>query len=298
MRGHVVRVAGEKNRVRDATAVLSELRSILHENGSLGNSDVDAALDLVEADRDHAGALRISVFVPTRHVRPRSAGQLHYVRAIEENDLTFATGPAGTGKTYLAVAMAVSALKQQQVRKIVLARPAREAGEHLGFLPGDLQTKVNPYLRPLYDALEDMMDAKLMKRYMEDDVLEVVPLAYMRGRTLDHSFIILDEAQNCTTVQMKMFLTRLGPQSKSVVTGDLSQVDLPSDMKCGLTEAIEILRGIKGIAFEQLGQADIVRHKLVQDIVEAYDSKTSTGRSAKSGRSLDSRSVSDDADAG
>ena len=299
MRGHVLRVDGEKNRVREAASVLSEMRAILHENGELTESDIDAVLDLAGAEETREGgaaSLRISVFIPGRHVRPHSPGQLAYLRAIAEHDLTFSTGPAGTGKTYLAVAMAVSALKQQQVRKIVLTRPAREAGEHLGFLPGDIQTKVNPYLRPLYDALEDMMDPKLMKRYMEDDVLEVVPLAYMRGRTLDHSFIILDEAQNCTTVQMKMFLTRLGRRSKCVATGDQSQVDLPSHMRSGLIEAMEILRDVKDIAFVYLGQKDIVRHKLVQHIVDAYDLRGKSGRSfeGQAGPAM----AGDDADAG
>ncbi len=294
MRGHILRIDGENNRVREAASVLSEMRSILHENGELTEPDIDAVLDLAETAEHEAGSTRIAVFIPGRHVRPHSPGQLQYLRSIAQHDLTIATGPAGTGKTYLAVAMAVSALKQQQVRKIVLTRPAREAGERLGFLPGDIQTKVNPYLRPLYDALEDMMDAKLMKRYMEDDVLEVVPLAYMRGRTLDHSFIILDEAQNCTTTQMKMFLTRLGRLSKCVVTGDPSQVDLPSHMRSGLTEGIDILRDVKGVAFVYLGQADIVRHKLVQDIVDAYDARTRTGRSFE-GRA---GGAADDADAG
>jgi phosphate starvation-inducible protein PhoH and related proteins len=294
MRGHVLRVDGAKESVQEATRILAEMQSILREKGFLKESDVDALLDMVRAEHE-PDSLRVPVFIPGRSVRPQTAGQAHYLRAIQEYDIVFSTGPAGTGKTYLAVAMAVSALKQQRARKIVLTRPAREAGESLGFLPGDLQTKINPYLRPLYDAMEDMMDIKLMQRYMAEDVLEIVPLAYMRGRTLDKAFIILDEAQNCTTAQMKMFLTRLGRQSKTVLTGDLSQVDLPAHMKSGLTEAIDILRGISGIAFIRLNQSDIVRHRLVQEIVDAYDVKTGTGRFSEHGRP---RNGLNDADAG
>jgi phosphate starvation-inducible protein PhoH and related proteins len=283
MRGHVLRVEGAKEVVREATSVLAEMRANLREKGFLKDSDVDSLLDMVRAENE-PDALRIPVFIPGRTVRPLTAGQAHYLRAIQEFDIVFATGPAGTGKTYLAVAMAVSALKQQRVRKIVLARPAREAGESLGFLPGDLQTKINPYLRPLYDAMEDMMDVKLMQRYMVEDVVEIVPLAFMRGRTLDNAFIILDEAQNCTTAQMKMFLTRLGKQSKTVLTGDLSQVDLPAHLKSGMTEATEILKSIGGIAFVKLSQSDIVRHRLVQEIVDAYNVKTGSGRFSEHGR--------------
>ncbi|GAF76318.1 unnamed protein product, partial [marine sediment metagenome] len=185
--------------------------------------------------------------------------------------LVFCVGPAGTGKTYLAVAMAVAALKREAVRKIILTRPAVEAGESLGFLPGDMQAKVNPYLRPLYDALNDMMPQDQVRRYLENDLLEVAPLAYMRGRTLDHAFIILDEGQNCTSKQMKMFLTRLGASSKSVVTGDVSQTDLPPNEVSGMKEATGLLKDVKGIGFVRLTRRDIIRHRLVQDIVDAYD---------------------------
>lgn len=270
MRGEVLIVQGPEERVKEARCALDDLRHMVQEGGRLREEDVDAAIAAARAG-EATQDLAISVFTPGRDVRPRSEGQAEYVNAIQAMDLTISTGPAGTGKTYLAVAMAVSALKQRLVRRIILTRPAIEAGERLGFLPGDLQTKIHPYLRPLYDALGDMMDPRMIKRYVEDGVLEVAPIAYMRGRTLDHSFIILDEGQNCTTGQMKMFLTRLGQESRTVVTGDLSQVDLPSSQTSGLLEAMEILRGLKGIAFVRLQQRDIVRHRLVQDIVDAYE---------------------------
>jgi phosphate starvation-inducible PhoH-like protein len=204
---------------------------------------------------------------------PRTDGQKAYVRAIESHDIVFAVGPAGTGKTYLAVACAVAALRAGKFRRLVLTRPAVEAGEHLGFLPGDLAAKVNPYLRPLYDALEDLIDFDEVQRTIARDVIEVAPLAYMRGRTLDRSFIILDEAQNTSPEQMKMFLTRMGRESKVVVTGDATQVDLPKGARSGLLHSREILRDVPGIAFVDLGRADIVRHPLVQAIVDAYEGK-------------------------
>ncbi|NUN52789.1 MAG: PhoH family protein, partial [Planctomycetaceae bacterium] len=205
------------------------------------------------------------------YVVPRTEGQRAYVEAIRNHDITFAIGPAGTGKTYLAVANAVAALRRGQFRRLVLTRPAVEAGEHLGFLPGDLQAKVNPYLRPLYDALEDLIDFDEVRRTIERDVIEVAPLAYMRGRTLDRCFIILDEAQNTTPEQMKMFLTRMGRSSRMVVTGDVTQVDLPKGVRSGLLHAREVLKDVRGIAIVTLGRPDIVRHPLVQEIVDAYE---------------------------
>lgn len=206
-------------------------------------------------------------------IPPRTLGQKKYLTAMQKNDIVFAIGPAGTGKTYLAVAMALAALKKNEVRKIILVRPAVEAGEKLGFLPGDFQAKVNPYLRPLYDSLYDLGDYARVKKYMEKNIIEVAPLAYMRGRTLENSFIILDESQNTTRNQMKMFLTRMGLYSKIVVTGDQTQIDLPSDQDSGLIEVQKTLKGVKGIEFVYLTKNDIVRHRLVQRIVEAYEKK-------------------------
>lgn len=221
----------------------------------------------------------IDLFEKARRVKPRTQGQAHYVEAIRENDLVVCLGPAGCGKTYLAVAMALNALRKELVRKIVLVRPAVEAGEKLGFLPGDLLAKVNPYLRPLLDALADLVSFDQVKRYMENDVIEIVPLAYMRGRTLNDTFIILDEAQNTTSTQMKMFLTRMGENSRIVVTGDPTQDDLPAHVRSGLLDATERLKGIPGVEAVELSGQDIVRHRLVRDIVRAYDDSPQSGGS-------------------
>lgn len=221
----------------------------------------------------------IDLFEKARRVKPRTQGQAHYVEAIRENDLVICLGPAGCGKTYLAVAMALNALRKELVRKIVLVRPAVEAGEKLGFLPGDLLAKVNPYLRPLLDALADLVSFDQVKRYMENDVIEIVPLAYMRGRTLNDTFIILDEAQNTTSTQMKMFLTRMGENSRIVVTGDPTQDDLPAHVRSGLLDATERLKGIPGVEAVELSGQDIVRHRLVRDIVRAYDDSPPSGGS-------------------
>jgi phosphate starvation-inducible PhoH-like protein len=226
------------------------------------------------------GAESIPVFSKRGVIRPKTAGQKRYVEAIKHNDLVFGIGPAGTGKTYLAMAMAVSALKSGQVSRIILTRPAVEAGERLGFLPGDIADKVHPYLRPLYDALYDMMPPETLDKYIEGNVIEVAPIAFMRGRTLNNSFAVLDEAQNATIEQMKMFLTRLGFDSKAVVTGDITQTDLPTHKVPGLADAQEVLSGIKGIQFIYFSKIDVVRHELVQRIVEAYEeaSPHNTGR--------------------
>jgi phosphate starvation-inducible PhoH-like protein len=206
-----------------------------------------------------------------RTVQPKSSNQRKYLEAIETHDMVFGVGPAGTGKTYLAVAMAISALLSKQVNRIILARPAVEAGERLGFLPGTLQEKIDPYLRPLYDALFDMMDPEKVERYLEKNVIEIAPIAFMRGRTLNDSFVILDEAQNTTSEQMKMFVTRLGFNSKAVITGDITQIDLPNARRSGLVEAIDILKGVPGLAFVHFDESDVVRHHLVQRIIRAYD---------------------------
>ena len=216
----------------------------------------------------------LDVFTHAHRIHAKTEGQQRYLDAMQSHDLTFCIGPAGTGKTYLAVAVGASLLKHGQVKRIVLARPAVEAGERLGFLPGDLQAKVNPYLRPLFDALHDMIDFEQVKRFMLNDVIEVIPLAFMRGRTLNDCVVILDEAQNTTPAQMLMFLTRLGHDSKMIVTGDISQVDLPPDVPSGLADAMQKLRGIRGIGMVQLERGDIVRHRLVQNIVNAYERLT------------------------
>ena len=266
--GKVV-VQGDEEAVIKATAVLEELRATIGRQGPLDSNQVAEIIHRVTGNGAPAAApidIRSG-----RKIRPRTPGQGEYVEAIRKHDLVVCTGPAGTGKTYLAVATAVEALREQTIRKIVLVRPAVEAGESLGFLPGDLQAKINPYLRPLQDALRDMIDHEQVRRYMEDDVIEVVPLAYMRGRTLNNAFIIMDEAQNTTVSQMKMFLTRMGEGSKMVVSGDTSQVDLPSHTKSGLIDALHRLHGIDGFAAVRLTGSDIVRHRLVQDIVRAYE---------------------------
>ncbi len=262
-------VQGDEDAVIKATAVLEELRATIGRQGPIDSDQVAQVIDRVTGNGVPAAApidIRSG-----RKIRPRTPGQGEYVQAIRTHDLVVCTGPAGTGKTYLAVATAVEALKEQSIRKIVLVRPAVEAGESLGFLPGDLQAKINPYLRPLQDALRDMIDHEQVRRYMEEDVIEVVPLAYMRGRTLNNAFIIMDEAQNTTVSQMKMFLTRMGEGSKMVVSGDTSQVDLPSHAKSGLIDALHRLHGIEGVAAVRLTGSDIVRHRLVQDIVRAYE---------------------------
>jgi phosphate starvation-inducible PhoH-like protein len=234
---------------------------------------------------DGYGERMVDLFERGRRVRPKTAGQDAYLGAIEQNDLVLCVGPAGCGKTYLAVAAAINALRREQVRKIVLVRPAVEAGEKLGFLPGDMFAKVNPYLRPLLDALNDMLDFEQVQRYMSRDMIEIVPLAFMRGRTLNDTFIILDEGQNTTVTQMKMFLTRMGAGSRIVVTGDVTQLDLPENVGSGLTDAVERLAGIDGVAVAKLGRADIVRHRLVREIVHAYDRDASPPTAAASKRS-------------
>jgi phosphate starvation-inducible PhoH-like protein len=266
-----VHIEGDQAAVACATEVLDELQQYAGQHGTLTSDDVNRILAAVRSGEAPSAHPPIEVFKVGRQIRPRTPGQARYVESIRDYNVVLCTGPAGTGKTYLAVAMAVSALKRGQVRKIVLVRPAVEAGESLGFLPGDLQAKINPYLRPLMDALREMMDHELLKRYTEEDLIEVIPLAYMRGRTLNEAFIILDEAQNTTVSQMKMFLTRMGMGSKIVVSGDTTQIDLPAHAKSGLVDALDRLRRIKGIASVALNEKDIVRHSLVQEIVKAYE---------------------------
>jgi phosphate starvation-inducible PhoH-like protein len=266
-----LRIAGERDQVSKAAAVLDQMQRKLRRQDYLSNEDVGQAIGRAMQEVRERSADEIDVYAKGQSIKPKTAGQKAYLDGVQNNDLTFCVGPAGTGKTYLAVAAAASMLKHGQAKRIVLARPAVEAGERLGFLPGDLQAKVNPYLRPLFDALHDMMDFEQVKRFMVNDVIEVIPLAFMRGRTLNDSVIILDEAQNTTASQMLMFLTRLGHDSKMIVTGDATQVDLPSGTRSGLVDAMEKLKGIKGIAMVTLDRSDIVRHRLVQNIVNAYE---------------------------
>lgn len=269
-----LRISGAEDSVAQATETLVELKAYVEKHGQLADDEVQRTLDRIAGnDAEAPPRAQIEILASGRQVRPRTAGQGKYVDAIRRHDLVFAVGPSGTGKTYLAVALAVEALRNKEIRKIVLVRPAVEAGESLGFLPGDLQAKINPYLRPLLDALHEMIDYDQVKRHMEQDTIEVIPLAYMRGRTLNEAFIILDEAQNTTISQMKMFLTRMGAGSKVVVCGDTTQTDLPAHTRSGLTDAVSRLKEIEGFAQVRLTKSDIVRHRLVQAIVRAYEDK-------------------------
>lgn len=273
-RGSDLKVVGDVEGVAKAIRVLNSLLVLIGKGEVLSDQNVRYVISLVnEGNEDKLNTMSSDTICITskgRPVKPKTLGQKKYCEAIQNNTITFGIGPAGTGKTYLAVAMAVTAFRAKEVNRIILTRPAVEAGEKLGFLPGDLQSKVDPYLRPLYDALFDMLGAENFQRYQERGAIEVAPLAYMRGRTLDDSFIILDEAQNTTPEQMKMFLTRLGFNSKMVITGDITQIDLPDGKKSGLKKVIHILRDIDDIAICRFNQKDVVRHKLVQDIVNAY----------------------------
>jgi len=263
-------IIGKEDDVKKATEIVDKMQKQLIKYHSLTAEDVTSFIkhkDLLNTLDTGKG---ISVYSHKKVIEPTTKGQLKYIETMLANDLTFCIGPAGTGKTYLAVAIAVSMLRKKQIRRIVLARPAVEAGEKLGFLPGDLQAKVNPYLRPLFDALEDMMDFTQMKKFVELDIIEIIPLAFMRGRTLNEAVIICDEAQNTSALQMLMVLTRLGNGSKMIITGDITQIDLEPGQKSGMIEAIETLRRIKGIGYVELNQKDIVRHRLVQNIVQAY----------------------------
>jgi phosphate starvation-inducible PhoH-like protein len=270
-RGGEIHVSGPDVAVVQATEALEQMKALVERRGSLSAEEVNQVLAGVTGETSVSRTAPIEVSAAIRRLRPRTPGQVRYVEAMREYDLTFAVGPSGTGKTYLAVAVAIEALKNHEFRKIVLVRPAVEAGESLGFLPGDLHAKINPYLRPLLDALYEMMDYDQARQYMEQDIIEVIPLAYMRGRTLNEAFIILDEAQNTTVSQMKMFLTRMGTGSKIVVAGDSTQVDLAPHTRSGLADALTRLKEIQGLCQVRLGKDDIVRHRLVQDVVRAYE---------------------------
>ncbi len=274
VRGENVFIKGVTEEITSIEKVFKEMTYVLNTNGQLKTSDVETILDLTVEGKEIVDEKQIdSVVLYTKNdsIRAKTPGQLNYLHTASKNDICFAIGPAGTGKTYLAVALAVSALKKGTVNKIVLARPAVEAGESLGFLPGDFREKIDPYLRPLYDALDDMMPSDKLKGYIEKRVIEIVPIAYMRGRTLNNAFVILDEAQNATDIQMKMFLTRLGANSKAIITGDITQIDLPGKSVSGLIQAKEILNNIEGVGFIYFDKSDVVRHKLVKDIIDAYE---------------------------
>ncbi|MBE2186903.1 MAG: PhoH family protein [Rhodothermales bacterium] len=280
-RGNTVIVRGNDDRIARIEQVLDELVMVLTRNGNLTPNDVDTVLALTVlgdsmgesgAAASLAGGRDVILFTPTGGmVKAKTPGQQRLVESARQNDVVFAIGPAGTGKTFTAVALAVAALKSRQVKRVVLSRPAVEAGERLGFLPGDLRDKIDPYLRPLYDALEEMMTRERLRQAMDDGTVEIAPLGFMRGRTLSNAFVILDEAQNATVPQMKMFLTRLGAGSRAIVTGDATQTDLPSRELSGLLHARDILDGIEGIGTVAFSKADVVRHRLVREIVEAYE---------------------------
>jgi phosphate starvation-inducible protein PhoH and related proteins len=273
LRGNVITLEGAESAVVAAEQVVREMADLVRQGHQISEGTITAVTGALDA---HESPARVLEDVVWRHrslkVAPKSVTQKRYVDSIRKNTVTFGIGPAGTGKTWLAVAMAAAALQRREVNRIILTRPAVEAGERLGFLPGDLMAKVDPYLRPLFDALQDMLDPEKVAHHLERGAIEVAPLAFMRGRTLNDSFIILDEAQNTSPEQMKMFLTRLGFGSKMVVTGDITQVDLPRDQHSGLIVVSEILQGVEGIDFVRFGRADVVRHKLVQRIVDAYES--------------------------
>jgi len=274
VRGDNVIIKGVSEEVELIEKLLKEMAYVLNTSGRLGTNDVNTILELTVEGKEivEEGELdSIVLYTKKDVIKARTPGQINYINLARKNDICFAIGPAGTGKTYLAVAIAVSALKRGLVKKLILARPAVEAGESLGFLPGDFREKIDPYLRPLYDALDDMIPSEKLKNYIEKRIIEIVPLAYMRGRTLNNAYVILDEAQNATTMQMKMFLTRLGGSSKSIVTGDITQIDLPSKQVSGLVQAKEILSKVEGVAFAYFDKGDVVRHKLVKDIIDAYE---------------------------
>ena len=286
--GDEITLSGEEEAVRLAHLVLDKLLAILAQGEGIDRSRIRYAIDLArEGNADRIEEIMQGVIAITyrgRQIKCKTLGQQKYIDAIKKNTCVFAVGPAGTGKTYLAIAMAVVALKNKDIERIILTRPAVEAGEKLGFLPGDLQQKVDPYLRPLYDALNDMMGPEGYQRLMERGALEVAPLAYMRGRTLNDAFIILDEAQNTTSEQMKMFLTRMGMGSKMIITGDVTQIALPAGRKSGLVEALEVLKGVEDIGMVRLSHRDVVRHELVQAIVKAYEKHDKQSEYRREGR--------------
>ena len=276
VRGDEVVLSGEDDHLDTLERLFTELMFLLNRNGRLDREDVETVIDMVRVGGGEVSVglerqAQIVLYGKRGVIRPKTEGQKAYCAAVTENDIVFAIGPAGTGKTYLAVAIAMARLREKEVSRIILTRPAKEAGESLGFLPGDLMEKVDPYLRPLTDALFDMLPSDRLQRYVDRKIIEIVPLAYMRGRTLNDAFVILDEAQNTSPMQMKMFLTRLGVNSKAIVTGDITQIDLADDVESGLVQIQEILQGIEGVGFVYLNKSDVVRHRLVKEIIQAYE---------------------------
>ncbi|HEY9045819.1 MAG TPA: PhoH family protein [Ohtaekwangia sp.] len=273
-RGNQIHIKGSTSEIVQIDDILASLIEHYHKYGKVTEENVQNYIsheqEIMLPENQQASDDIIIYGTKGFPIKPKTVNQQKLVDTVKENDLVFALGPAGTGKTYISVALAVRALKNKQVKKIIITRPAVEAGENLGFLPGDLKEKIDPYLRPIYDALNDMIPFEKLRYYMEREIIEIAPLAYMRGRTLNNAFILLDEAQNTTPMQMKMFLTRMGPDSKMIVTGDASQIDLPSKQSSGLKEAIRILRDVRGIGIMELNEKDVVRHRLVRDIIEAY----------------------------
>ena len=273
VRGSKIKIIGEESEVLFINDVFHEMGATLNRKGSLTQKDVKTLINVNKSQNGNQSNISESTILYGKNgaISARSKGQEDYINKVRNNDIVFSVGPAGTGKTFLAVAFAVSALENREIDRIVLCRPAVEAGENLGFLPGDLKEKVDPYLTPLYDALRSMMPSTRLKPLLSNNTIEIIPLAYMRGRTLNNAFMILDEAQNATTTQMKMFLTRLGVNSKTIITGDVTQVDLPKKSESGLIQVIDLLKKIDGIEFCMLSPSDVVRHKLVKDIIKAYD---------------------------
>ena len=271
-RGNEIRIKGSAPEILKINDILNALVQHYHRYGKVTEDNVQTYLQQEkQAVLEHSSDDTLVYGTRGFSIKPKTPNQQKLVEAVFDNDLVFAVGPAGTGKTYISVALAVRALKNKHVKKIIITRPAVEAGENLGFLPGDLKEKIDPYLRPIYDALQDMIPAEKLKFYQENGIIEIAPLAYMRGRTLQNAYILLDEAQNTTPMQLKMFLTRMGPNSKVIITGDISQIDLPRKQKSGLIEAVDILGGIDGIGFVKLDGSDVVRHKLVRKIIDAYE---------------------------
>ena len=285
-RGGVLKVKGDTAEIERIRKVVDEMVFTLHESGSLKPGDVETIIRLQEAGkrpREERRLDEVVLFTESGFIKPRSAGQATYVKETAKSDIVFSIGPAGTGKTYLAVAVAVASLKEKEVKRIILTRPAVEAGEKLGFLPGDLKEKIEPYLAPLYDALADMVSPAKLRNLISKRVIEIIPLAYMRGRTLSSAYVILDEAQNTSPLQMKMLLTRLGADSKAIVTGDITQIDLGDSQASGLVQVQKVLKGIDGIGFVRLGSEDVVRHRLVKEIIEAYGEFNHDGEGGKVG---------------